>query len=243
MSDYCNTTSYYLPYSYFDFKDELKPSSLLDLAQEAATASADELGFGYADLKPKGYGFIIVNSYSEFRRPVMLGERVTMQTWPLPPRHVFFERHYRALVGDEEVATVASRWCLVDLRSFSLLPPEAMGEAHARCPYRSEKAVQPPTWKIPHVKAGREVYRMRVGVSHCDHYLHANNAKYADFFFDCFTMDELRMRKIKAFQITYGKQAKPGCELTLVREDTEDGAVCEVRCDGETLTQFRVWFA
>ena len=243
MSEYCNTTSYYLPYSYFDFKDELKPSSLLDLAQEAATASADELGFGYADLKPEGYGFIIVNSYCEFRRPVMLGERITMQTWPLPPRRVFFERHYRALVGDEEVAAVASRWCLVDLQSFSLLLPEAMGEAHTRCPYRTEKVVQPPAWKIPHVKDGKEIYRMRVGVSHCDHYLHANNAKYADFFFDCFTMDELRARKIKAFQITYGKQAKPGCELVLVREDTEDGAVCEVRCDGETLTQFRVWFA
>ena len=243
MSEYCNTTSYYLPYSYFDFKDELKPSSLLDLAQEAATASADELGFGYADLKPEGYGFIIVNSYCEFRRPVMLGERITMQTWPLPPRRVFFERHYRALVGDEEVAAVASRWCLVDLQSFSLLLPEAMGEAHTRCPYRTEKVVQPPAWKIPHVKDGKEIYRMRVGVSHCDHYLHANNAKYADFFFDCFTMDELRARKIKAFQITYGKQAKPGCELVLVREDTEGGAVCEVRCDGETLTQFRVWFA
>lgn len=243
MSEYCNTTSYYLPYSYFDFKDELKPSSLLDLAQEAATASADELGFGYADLKPEGYGFIIVNSYCEFRRPVMLGERITMQTWPLPPRRVFFERHYRALVGDEEVAAVASRWCLVDLKNFSLLLPEAMGEAHTRCPYRTEKVVQPPAWKIPHVKDGKEIYRMRVGVSHCDHYLHANNAKYADFFFDCFTMDELRARKIKAFQITYGKQAKPGCELVLVREDTEDGAVCEVRCDGETLTQFRVWFA
>ena len=243
MSEYCNTTSYYLPYSYFDFKDELKPSSLLDLAQEAATASADELGFGYADLKPKGYGFIIVNSYCEFRRPVMLGERITMQTWPLPPRRVFFERHYRALVGDEEVAAVASRWCLGDLQNFSLLLPEAMGEAHTRCPYRTEKVVQPPAWKIPHVKDGKEIYRMRVSVSHCDHYLHANNAKYADFFFDCFTMDELRARKIRAFQITYGKQAKPGCELVLVREDTEDGAVCEVRCDGETLTQFRVWFA
>lgn len=243
MSEYCNTTSYYLPYSYFDFKDELKPSSLLDLAQEAATASADELGFGYADLKPEGYGFIIVNSYCEFRRPVMLGERITMQTWPLPPRRVFFERHYRALVGDEEVAAVASRWCLVDLQNFSLLLPEAMGGAHTRCPYRAEKVVQPPAWKIPHVKDGKEIYRMRVGVSHCDHYLHANNAKYADFFFDCFTMDELRARKIKAFQITYGKQAKPGCELVLVREDTEDGAVCEVRCDGETLTQLRVWFA
>ena len=243
MSEYCNTTSYYLPYSYFDFKDELKPSSLLDLAQEAATASADELGFGYADLKPEGYGFIIVNSYCEFRRPVMLGERITMQTWPLPPRRVFFERHYRALVGDEEVAAVASRWCLVDLQNFSLLLPEAMGEAHTRCPYRTEKVVQPPAWKIPHVKDGKEIYRMRVSVSHCDHYLHANNAKYADFFFDCFTMDELRARQIRAFQITYGKQAKPGCELSLVREEVQDGAVCEVRSNGETLTQFRVWFA
>ena len=243
MSDYCNTTSYYLPYSFFDFKDELKPSALLDLAQESATASADELGFGYADLKPKGYGFIIVNSYCEFRRPVMLGERVKMQTWPLPPRHVFFERHYRALVEEEEVAAIASRWCLVDLQNFSLLPPEAMGEAHVSCPYRAVKSVQPPTWKIPHVKDGREVYRMRLGVSHCDHYLHANNTKYADFFFDCFTMDELRARQIRAFQITYGKQAKPGCELSLVREEVQDGAVCEVRCNGETLTQFRVWFA
>lgn len=243
MSDYCNTTSYYLPYSFFDFKDELKPSALLDLAQESATASADELGFGYADLKPKGYGFIIVNSYCEFRRPVVLGERVTMQTWPLPPRHVFFERHYRALVEEEEVAAIASRWCLVDLQNFSLLPPEAMGEAHASCPYRAVKSVQPPTWKIPHVKDGREVYRMRLGVSHCDHYLHANNTKYADFFFDCFTMDELRARQIRAFQITYGKQVKPGCELSLVREEVQDGAVCEVRCNGETLTQFRVWFA
>ena len=243
MSDYCNTTSYYLPYSFFDFKDELKPSALLDLAQESATASADELGFGYADLKPKGYGFIIVNSYCEFRRPVMLGERITMQTWPLPPRHVFFERHYRALVEEEEVAAIASRWCLVDLQNFSLLPPEAMGEANASCPYRAVKSVQPPTWKIPHVKDGREVYRMRVGVSHCDHYLHANNTKYADFFFDCFTMDELRARQIRAFQITYGKQAKPGCELSLVREEVQDGAVCEVRSNGETLTQFRVWFA
>ena len=240
---YLHSTDYHFRYADADFQDVVRPASLLAVMQESACHSADELGFGYADLKPRGYGFIIVNSYCEFRRPVMLGERVTMQTWPLPPRHVFFERHYRALVEEEEVAAIASRWCLVDLQNFSLLPPEAMGEANASCPYRAVKSVQPPTWKIPHVKDGREVYRMRVGVSHCDHYLHANNTKYADFFFDCFTMDELRARQIRAFQITYGKQAKPGCELSLVREEVQDGAVCEVRCNGETLTQFRVWFA
>lgn len=243
MSNYCNTTTYHLCYSGFDFRDELKPSALLDLAQEAASSSADELGFGYDAIKPKGYGFIIVNTYCELKRPVTLGETVTVQTWPLPPRHVFFERSYRALVGEEEVAAIQSRWCLVDLKSFSLLPPETLGEVHERCPYRSDRATQPASWKIPRIKEGREVYRMRVGVSHCDHYLHANNAKYADFFFDCFTMDELRTRKVKDFLITYCKQAKPGSELVFLREDVENGAICEVRCEGETLTQFLVRFA
>lgn len=242
MSDYCNTTRYALRYSDFDFKDELRPSALLGIVQEAACMSADELGFGYADLKPRDFGFIIVNTYCECKRPIRLGESLTVQTWPLPPRHVFFERDYRILSGDEDVVAVASRWCLVDLRNFSLLPPEYMGEAHERCPYRAEKTTVPPAWKIPRVRDGRTVYEMKVCGSHCDHYLHANNAQYADFFFNCFTMKELAARSVTAFQITYGKQAKEGSSLALVREDTQDGAVCEARMGEEPIAQFRVWF-
>ena len=86
------------------------------------------------------------------------------------------------------------------------------------------------------------MYRMTVANSHCDHYFHANNARYADFYFDCFTMDELSRKKVKAFQITYEKQAKEGSELALWREDAEDGALCEIRCGEDVLSQFRVWF-
>ena len=58
------------------------------------------------------------------------------------------------------------------------------------------------------VREGREVSRMTVANSHCDHYFHANNARYADFFFDCFSMDELSSRLVTAFQIVYVRQAK-----------------------------------
>lgn len=242
MSEYCNTSEYFLRYSDFDFKDELRPSAVLEIAQEAACASADELGFGYDDLRPRHLGFVIVNTYCKFERPVRLGESVTTLTWPLPPRHIFFERDYRLLAGGEAVAAIASRWCLVDLETFSLLTPEHIGEAHERCPYRAEKTTQTPSWKIPHVKDGRPVYEMQVRNSHCDHYHHANNARYADFFFDCFTMEELAAHPVSAFQIAYVKQAKEGSVLTLVREDTEDGALCEARCGDELIAQFRVWF-
>lgn len=237
---YCNRKTYELRYSDFDFKDELTLTSLLALVQESACLSANELGFGYDDLRPLNYGFLVVNTYCKLHRPIRLGENITVETWPLPPRHVIFERHYRVLSGEEEVASLASRWCLVDMESFSLLLPEKMGEVHTRCPYRSERTVDVPNWKIPKIAEGREVYRMRVGVSHCDHYLHANNTRYLDFFTDCFTMEELKTRKISSFQISYAKQAKEGKELCLFREDREGYSVCEARSEGELLTQFRV---
>ena len=243
MSTYANVKTYELRYSDFDFKDELRPSSLLGIVQESACLSADELGFGYADLKPKRFGFIVVHTYCKLLRPVRLGEVLAVETWPLPPRMVFFERDYRVRAGEEEVAAIASRWCLVDLNDFSLLRPERLGAAHENCPYRAEKAVEVSGWKIPRVQNGREALRMRVTNSACDHYFHANNARYADFFFDCFTVEELAARRVTEFRIAYEKQVKEGSELVFLREDTPAGTLCEMLCGGELMAQFWVGFA
>ncbi len=243
MEKYCNKMQYTLRYSDFDFKDELSLFALLSLVQESAGASADELGFGYEALKKIGCGFVVVNTYCEFSRPIKLGEKIWVETWPLPPRHVIFERDSRALAGSGEVlANFAARWCLVDLKTFSLLTPEKLGAAHENCPYRDEKTTAPPAWKIPRVENGTKILRT-VRVSDCDHYLHANNAKYADFFLDLFSMEELRARRITAFQIAYVKQAKEGTELALLREDRAGESICEARAGDDLIAQFRVWFA
>lgn len=227
-----------------DFKDDLKLSALLGLIQEAASTSADELGFGYGALKAHNYGFITVSTYCEFLAPIRLGDEITVETWPLPPRHVFFERDYRVKNGRGEVfANAASRWCLVDLANFSLLPPDALGETHKNCPYCNEKTVEIPPRKLPKLGAdAREVYRMTVRASRCDHYLHANNTFYADFFCDCFTMEELR-RPVKDFQISYVKQAKPGAELILYKKDNGSESFCEARCGEELISSFCIRFS
>lgn len=243
MSSYCNTRVYPLRYTDYDFCDRLKPSALLALAQESAGASADELGFGYEALKPLGFGFITVATHCEFRKPVALLETLTVETWPLPPRHVIFERDYRVKDSKgEEVAAIASRWCLVDLSTFSLLPPSALKEVHERCPYRAEKTVEVPNWKIARCGGeGREVAVRRIRNSDCDHYFHANNTKYADFFFDCFSARELE-RPVKAFRISYVKQAKEGDELSFFRADREHGSVLEATQGGALTAQCEIQF-
>ncbi len=243
MEKYANIKEYELRYSDLDFKDELKLSALLALAQESAGASADELGFGYGDLQPQGLGFIIVNTYCEFRRPIRLGESLTVETWPLPPRHVIFERDTQFTVENEVVATLASRWCLVDLSDFSLLTADKLGETHAKCPYRADKAVNVVNWKIPKlVEKSEPVFRMVVRNSHYDHYFHANNARYADFFLDCFTVEELKKMQIRSFQITYLKQTKEGDELIFYRKDETGYSTLEARVRGEMVAQFRICY-
>lgn len=243
MGGYCHKRNFTLRYTDFDFKDDIKFSSILGLAQEAACSSADELGFGYEALKPRDLGFITVHTYCELLKPVCLGDELTVKTWPLPPRHVIFERDYEIEnQRGEVVLKAASRWCLVDLKTFSLLQPEAMGQAHTDCPYNPEKALPSVSWQIPKLESDKPVmYKTMVGASRLDHYFHANNTLYADFFMDCFTAAELT-RPVKSFQIAYLIQAKEGVELSFFRKDEGNVSICEARSEEGVHARFRLIF-
>ncbi len=236
MNGYCHKRSFDVRYSDVDFQDVLKPSSFLAFAQDAASTSADELGFGYGDLKPLGYGFLVVATCCEFLRPVRVGEKVEVGTWPLPPRHVIFERDYRLTDEKGEVcAAAASRWCLVDLKNMALLTPDKLN-AHASCPYNPEKALSG-TFKVEKPDGSeREVRRLQATPSLCDHFLHVNNARYLDLFLDCFSMEELSARPLKGFRISYAKQIRAGSEIVLLRRDAGAESFVYAVSGGELCT-------
>lgn len=240
MSFYGHKKTYELRYSDCDFQDALKPSQLLALTQESACRSADELRFGYEDLKPLGVAFVIVNTYVKFYKQIRFGDALEIETWPMPPRRVFFEREYRVCANGALAAAVASRWCLVDFKTFSLRTAEVLGKAHDECPYRDEKCVEA-VWKVQRAREGKKVFEKRVTPSECDHYFHANNTRYADYFFDCFSMEELR-RPVDYFQISYEKQAKADTVLSFYREDTAEGTAIEARDGDEVISRFFVAF-
>ena len=241
MEKYAHKREYVLRYSDFDFLDVLKPSALLALTQESACLSADELGFGYEDLKPKKLAFIIVGTHCKFLRPIVLGDRLEVETWPLSPRRFFMERGYLARANGELVAQISSRWCLVDFETFSLQLPDKLGEAHEKCPYRDEKSLDT-DFKIPKIHEGVKVKEREAMLGECDHYYHVNNTRYADYFFDCLSQEELS-RPVESFRISYLKQTKAGSILSFYREDTAAEIVLDARLGEETVSRFVVTFA
>lgn len=238
---YRHIKDYEIRYTDADASDNLKLSSLLSLMEESACLSAEELGFGYSVLQPQNLGFVMVNWYIELSRAVKLGEVLTIHTWPIRPKKLIVLRDFEFYVGDEKVGVATSRWCLVDLGSFRMLPSSMAFREEQD--YNDFRSVDVSNIKIPETAGGKLCYSKVVSYSDYDHYNHANNTKYADFLLDAFTVEEMRGKSISNVKITYVKQSKEGERLDFYRELQGDGSwVVEGRVENEKRVQMQVVF-
>lgn len=238
---YRHIKDYEIRYTDADVSDNLKLSSLLSLMEESACLSAEELGFGYSVLQPQNLGFVMVNWYIELSRAVKLGEALTIHTWPIRPKKLIVLRDFEFYVGDEKVGVATSRWCLVDLVNFKMLPSSMAFRKEQD--YNDFRSVDVSNIKIPETEGGKLCYSKVVSYSDYDHYNHANNTKYADFLLDAFTVEEMRGKSISNVKITYVKQSKAGERLDFYRELQSDGSwVVEGRVEDEKRVQMQVVF-
>lgn len=225
-----------------DVYDNLKLSSLLSFLEESACLSADELDFGYDEIAPKNVGFIIVNWFISLEKPIKLGDRLTVHTWPLKPKHLIFLRDYELFVGSEKVGVATARWCMIDLKSFAMLPANKVFKEGFFEGYNTERSVDFNNWKIPQADGAEKIYERRAAYSDCDHYFHVNNTKYADFLLDVFSVEEFARRTLRTAQITYAKQCKEGELLEFFKECKDGGYLIEGKVGGELRVQLKVQF-
>ena len=238
---YRHIKAYQLRYTDVDAYDNLKLSSLLSFLEESACLSADELGFGYDDIAPKHFGFIVVNWYIKLYKSIKLGDELAVHTWPLKPRRLIFLRDYELYCGEEKVGVCSARWCMVDTDKFIPVPMSAFFSENFFDNYNTERSIDFNEWKIPTI-TGEEVYSRLIKFSDYDHYFHVNNTKYADFMFDVFSVDELRGKSLNSVQITYVKQCKEGEQITFARERKDSFYLVEGRVGDELRVQMRIQF-
>lgn len=225
MEKYQHIQPFHVRFCDVDFQNVLKLSTTLAFFEEAACYSADELGYGYEYVKAKGLAFVLTNLCCEFLRPVRLFDKdVKVRTWPLPPTFATFGREYLLCVGEEIAARASSRWCLYDLKNGKIEPAKSITEQDYST-YNTDRVFERTNWKVPafSLEEGELSYVMRVGNSDCDHNIHVNNTKYADYCFNVFTMEELAKRRLRYFSIAYAKQCKEGETLRFYKKYAGEG--------------------
>ncbi|MBQ2740856.1 MAG: hypothetical protein IJF39_04490 [Clostridia bacterium] len=247
MKKYTYKHNFNVRYCDVDFRDELKPSTLLAYLEEAACYSADELGYGYQYVNSRGLAFVVSNVCCEFLKPVRLFDKeVSVRTWPLPPSYVVFQREYQLCVGDEVAVNASSRWCLLDLVSGKIAPSKRI-EGQDYSTYNTDKAFEVQQWKIQSfsVENMQPHFSIKIANSEYDHNFHVNNTKYADYCFNVFTLSELQAWSLQYFAISYVKQCHEGDVLRFYRQESSEKSylVQGVNDKQEIVVQAEIRFA
>lgn len=201
-------------YIEYDFKDDVRLSSVFAWMQEAAGLGADQMGVGADYLWPKGLGFIVTEYELELYEPLPIGSALTLRTWPLPPKHVIMERCFDFLgKNGEKYGSAISRWCLLDIKNQKMLPVSALGENDPER-FLTDKPVQL-QGKLPNLSTEglMPAYRTVVTTSDYDHYMHVNNTRYVDFCVNCFSVEEWQSLRLRSIRIAYLNQCFYGDEL------------------------------
>ncbi len=237
-------TSFHIDLRDVDFNKELKLSTLFGYFQEAASQAVDELGIGFAALEREhGVAWALLRMRVDLLRCPLWMERVTVETWPLPPQLLEFERDFLLRDGHGEViARASSVWVIFDTASRRLRKSETIAIDYP--PFRTERALGEKLRKLPDLTAPETAYHKTIGYSDVDLNGHMNNTRYLDYCMDCFPLEGHRQYGVRSVEISYLNEALPGETLELLRDVSAAGegiiSIAGQKPDGKTAFQARV---
>lgn len=227
-----------------DFRQEIRPSSVLGLFQEIAGDHSQAMGLGFQKLGEQGRFWVLSKIYVEVDRKPASGEKVSVRTWPHRPNKAIYERSFTVCdESGQRLIGAESRWCILE-KSGRIVPCSRLEQPEID--FLEENCLEDIDWRIPRVvRASAPDFALTVANSEYDLNHHVNNIKYADYIFNCFTVAELEAQRLASFQLHYVKQAFEGDRLEFFRSETEPGlfSIEGVRNGVETVVLAQVRFA
>ncbi len=225
-----------------DFARRIKPSAILGFFQETAGDHSQAMGMGNVDLAKHGFFWVLSKIYVSIERRPLCGDCVRVVTWPHEPNKAIYERSFTLNDGGGVDLRDYSRWCRLKANG-RIVPVSAVRQPQME--YIKTASVCFENWQIPNIAERTEpAFSIKIANSEYDFNYHVNNIKYADYIFNCFSVQELKDWTLRNFQIHYVKQSHEGDVLRFYREEIADGefVIEGKKNDEEVVISARVCF-
>lgn len=210
--------NYHIDIGDVDFQKKLKLSALFGYFQDVANLAAENLGVGITQLVEKyGVAFVLMRIRVDVIRMPILDEEISIETWPLKPGKLEFERDY--IVRDkngEVIAKAISVWVIMDLNKRRLKRSEAINLEYPEI--IEERAIDVTLTKLKASEKLETVYHKTIGYSDIDFNGHLNNSRYIDYMMDCFALEEHQHYHISSIEVNYLNEVMPGNTLIIKKD-------------------------
>ena len=191
-----------------DIHGRWKPSAIMEAMQDVAVAHCESVGLPREATSAMGVIWVLSRCRVEFDALPKNGERIGLETWAIPTRHLFYRRcHLFRNAAGEPIGGAQAFWLLMDIEArkavtcdgvAELLPIEALD-----APTRPPRAVSLP-------EAEPKPILFTPPYTDFDLNGHVNNTRYLDWCWNALGFDALRDREIAAFDVNYDREILPG---------------------------------
>jgi len=198
-----------------DLSARMKPSAILEIMQEMAGAHAEMLDVGRSKLLPMNLAWVLTRVEVRMERYPVSGEIITVETFPMPNRRVFFPRYFifRNAKG-EQIGCAGSLWVVLDITTRKMGNP---AEIAAMMPDNRDLTApmgMPAT--VEEIEGdGALVNRLPV-YTDLDVNGHVNNTRYLDWCCNALGIETMRDHAMKNFAVNYNQEILPGQEVRTV---------------------------
>ncbi len=207
-----------------------KPSVLLYFVQEAAGQHCSLLAVDHERLSHKHLFWAVTRNRVQITRLPMLGEKITVKTWPMPTTKVAYPRSVVAYDADgEELFRSISLWVLMDDRTRAMILPGKSGIV-------VDGTLTGTELTVPHAIAARPMEKAvhrTVGFTLLDRNGHMNNTRYMDWVDDLLPSGFHELHPVQEFTVCYLNEAREG-DLIRVGYEMTDGPTLTVDASRES---------
>ncbi len=227
------TEKHIIPCYDTDASWRLKPTSFMNLAQEAAGRHAVYLGFGYDDLIRNNTAWILSRVHVEFVDAPKWREEVTLNTWHKGLNRLFYLRDF--LVTDNEGKArvkATTSWLVLNLETRRLVRDPMLMEEGTVC---KDNVIETPADKVQMPKdAVPELVRSHaVSYSDIDTNGHTNNAMYMQWAMNSVDYETASSKPVKEFTINFNHETKAGDVVDIYRASVEKEDGLHVYVEGK----------
>ena len=230
---------YEIKYQEVDAKKKLRLFNLENYILEVAGTVADELGFGIANLHPRGLTWILTRLSVEMYELPTHCQKVRFETWIESNAHMLSTRNFRIYSGDKLIGQCKSVWAVLDMEKREIVnifddpmfedcvDGEVIEMARVRM-----TTIPEPTGCVAH----------KVAYSDIDYNGHCNSCRYLQAMTDAYLPDYYG-KKVR-LDINYQKEAMLGENLQTLYLVAPDGVQYQLKNEaGETSCSAKITIA
>jgi len=196
-------------------RGQARLTAMANFFQELAYHHANQLGFGYSDMKERNTTWALSRMRIRMDKYPVWDDTIRMETWPSGVDKLLALRDFRIWNSwGEKIGVASTAWLILDLETHRLIRPKDALE-HFKLIVHPEQVFEEPLEKIEISEALSFLNLRRVVFSDLDIVGHVNNVKYMEWCIDALSKRNESEREIREFEINFSQEALFGDEIEI----------------------------